>query len=103
MGGMDDASQQRKVFVSRRAEEDGVRPGYVYREAPDAPWDSGWRAVVGDESQAEADDPGSIVLQPVGDVVERWPELRAVLETPGPAGAWRWDPDAHAYVPLPES
>lgn len=94
---------ERKVFVSRRAEEGGVRPGFVYREAPDAPWDSGWRAVVGDESRAEADDPDSIVLKLVRDVVDRWPELRPVLESATRDGAWRWDPDAQGYVPIPST
>jgi hypothetical protein len=100
---MDASAQQRKVFVSRRAEEDGIRPGFVYREAPDAPWDSGWRAVVGDESRAEADDPDSIVVELVRDVVARWPELRAVFESRKPGGAWRWDPAAQVYVHLPNA
>lgn len=96
-----DAPPELKVFVSRRVAEDGVRPGYVYREAPDAAWDSGWRAVVGDESRLEADDPASIVLQPVADVVARWPELRPVLASQKVRTAWRWDAEAQKYLRIP--
>lgn len=103
MGRMDDVPRQRKVFVSRRAQEDGVRPAYVYHEAPDAPWDSGWRAVVGDESPADADDPASIVLASVAEMIERWPELRPVLASPEADGTWGWDPGAREYVPVPDA
>jgi hypothetical protein len=90
------------IFVSRRSHEQEVRPGFVYRENPDNARDSGWRALVGDETAAEVDDPANALLQEVGDLLARWPELRPVLETDPAHGSWAWDADAARYLPLPE-
>jgi hypothetical protein len=89
---------EQKVFVSRRCHDDDVRPGFVYRENPDNDSDSGWRALVGDETDAEVDDPSNILLQAVGFLLDRWPELRPVLETDPANGEWRWDERAGRYV-----
>lgn len=93
---------KKRAFVSRRSHEQHVRPAFVYREDPDDARDSGWRAVIGDESHEEVDDPRSVVLQRVGSLIHRWPELRGVFETDPANGAWRWDAEAGRYVPLPE-
>lgn len=93
------ADSGRTVLVSRRVHDDGVRPGFVYREEPDTETDSGWRAMVGDETPAEVDDPLSIRPRPLGELVQRWTELRRLVEADEP-GEWRWDADARAYVPL---
>ena len=93
----------KRMFVSRRLHEQGTRPGFVYREPPDNDDDSGWRALVGDESQGEVDDPGSILLQPVRFMLDRWPELRPVLETDPRLGAWVWDAGAEQFVPHEDS
>jgi hypothetical protein len=90
----------KKVFVSRRSHEQDVRPGYVYREDPDNEQDSGWRALVGDESHDEVDDPGNVLLQELGFLLDRWPELRPVLESDPRNGSWAWDPRAERYVPV---
>lgn len=91
---------EQTVLVSRRVIDAGVRPGFLYREEPDTDEDSGWRAMVGDETRAEVDDPLSIRPQQVREFVSRWPEAKTLLESdPGP-GEWRWDGDARAYVPL---
>jgi hypothetical protein len=89
----------KRMFVSRRLHEQDTRPGFVYREPPDDDDDSGWRALVGDESQDEVDDPGSILVHPVGFMLDRWPELRAVLETDPKLGAWAWDAATEQFVP----
>jgi hypothetical protein len=89
----------KRMFVSRRLHEQDTRPGFVYREPPDDDHDSGWRALVGDESQAEVDDPGSILLQSVGFMLDRWPELRPVLESDPQLGAWVWDAATEQFVP----
>lgn len=34
---------------------DGIKVGYMYREAPQGEWDSGWRFLAGDETQAYLD------------------------------------------------
>jgi hypothetical protein len=45
------------VIVSNRVMRDGLPVGYLYREQPDSPEDSGWRVFSGDESADYADDP----------------------------------------------
>jgi len=91
---------ERRIFVSRRSHEQDVRPGIVYREDPDSELDSGWRALVGDESAEEVDDPGSVLLQAVGYLLDRWPELRPVFTTDPTNGSWVWDSNLERYVPL---
>lgn len=94
---------EKKIFVSRRSHEQDIRPGYVYREAPDNDRDSGWRALVGDESHEEVDDPDNVLLQAVGFLLDRWPELRPVLETDPRNGSWAWDPETERYVPVADA
>lgn len=91
---------EKKMFVSRRSHDQDVRPGYVYREDPDNDRDSGWRALVGDESNAEVDDPGNVLLQDVGFLLDRWPELRPVFETDPALGEWAWDAQSKRYTPV---
>jgi hypothetical protein len=91
---------EKQIFVSRRSHEQDLRPGYVYREAPDTDSDSGWRALVGDESHEEVDDPDNVLLQAVGFLLDRWPELRPVLETDPRNGSWAWDAETERYVPV---
>jgi hypothetical protein len=88
---------ERKALVSRRSHTGDVRPGYLYREAPDNDQDSGWRLFVGDETEAETADPDNILVQALGFLVDRWPELRPVLDADG---EWGWDPAAGAYARL---
>ncbi len=88
------------IFISRRSHERGIRPGFVYREAPDNDRDSGWRALVGDESPTEVDDPHNALLQQVGLLLDRWPELGPVLETDPRHGSWVWDPESERYLPV---
>lgn len=92
---------EKKMFVSRRSHEQDVRPGYVYREDPDNERDSGWRALVGDESGEEVDDPANVLLQDLGYMLDRWPELRPVFKTDPRNGEWIWDPEKATYVPAP--
>ncbi len=89
-----------RVIVSRRAHEQGLRPRFVYREPPMGPSDSGWSALVGDESPAELDDPDAMLAADAADLVDRWPELRDVFESEAPESQWRWDAESDRYVPL---
>ncbi len=89
------------VIVSRRSQEQDIRPRYLYREAPMSPSDSGWSALIGDESHEELDNPDALLSQPVGFLLDRWPELRLVFETGAPESEWTWDDDAQQYVPRP--
>jgi hypothetical protein len=91
----------KKMLVSRRSHEDDVRPGRVYREEPDNDRDSGWRALVGDETADEIDDPANILVQLAGFLLARWPELEPVLETDPDNGDWSWDEPSQRYVREP--
>ncbi|HEX4470898.1 MAG TPA: DUF2185 domain-containing protein [Nocardioides sp.] len=86
--------------MSRRSHEQRLRPRFLYREQPMGVTDSGWSALVGDESPDELDDPDAMLSQPVGELVERWPELRGVLETGRPESQWVWDDERQTYVSL---
>lgn len=88
-----------RVIVSRRAYDQNIRPRFVYRQPPMSTSDSGWSALVGDETPTELDDPGALVSIEVREVLQRWPELLAVLETSAPESQWTWDDDGRRYVP----
>lgn len=88
----------KKILVSRRSQEQDLRPRWVYRETPDIDSDSGWRAMVGDESDAELEDPAGVLLQAVGFVLDRWPELRPVFQTDPNNGGWAWDERSGRYL-----
>ena len=93
---------EKKVLVSRRSHEHDLRPEWVYRESPDDDTDSGWRALVGDESDDEVNDPDNILRQLVGFLLERWPELRPLFRTDPEDGSWSWDEDSGHYLSAPE-
>mgnify|MGYP002784937675 CR=1 FL=1 len=46
----------------------GQRVGFMYRESPDGPNDSGWRFFSGDESQEYADEPGNFAIYDVNTI-----------------------------------
>lgn len=88
------------VIVSRRSHEQAIRPRFIYRDAPMSPSDSGWSALIGDESPEELDDPEALLSQTAGFLLDRWPELRPVFKTDAPESEWTWDDDGQQYVPL---
>jgi hypothetical protein len=79
--------------------EQGERPRFVYRQPPMGTADSGWSVLVGDESPDELDDPDAMLAMPVDALLERWPELGPVFETPDPESQWTWDDRRRDYVP----
>jgi hypothetical protein len=89
----------KKALVSRRSHEQDLRPRWVYREEPDNDQDSGWRALVGDETDDELNDASCILLQELGFVLDRWPELRPVLKTDPGNGGWEWNEQTRQYLP----
>lgn len=89
-----------RVIVSRRSHDGGIRPRFVYRQTPMSPSDSGWSALVGDESATELDDPGALVSEELAALLARWPELRRVFESAARESQWTWDDDGQRYVPL---
>ncbi|HEY3548008.1 MAG TPA: DUF2185 domain-containing protein [Propionicimonas sp.] len=75
----------------------GEFPRYLYREEPDGPGDSGWRIFVGDEVQADADDPSNFCISAVSTLVAVHPELAQLL-VPGVLGGWEWNDALARYV-----
>lgn len=89
---------EREVLVSRRSHVDEQRPAWVYREDPETEKDSGWRALVGDESDEEVDDPANVLSQMVGYLLDRWSDLRPVFKTDPENGSWTWDAMSEKYL-----
>lgn len=81
---------EKMMFVSRRSHDEDQRPAYIYREDPDNDHDSGWRTMVGDETDDEINDPSNVLLQNLGYLIDRWPELRPVFKTDPRNGSWIW-------------
>jgi hypothetical protein len=78
----------------------GETPGYVYWEQPDEAWDSGWRLFVGDETQADADEPTNFQINALETLLAEHPAL-ASLFVEGERGRWDWDPQLQSYRPAP--
>ena len=74
----------RLVIASRRLFESDAFAGYVYREEPDHPNDSGWRVMVGDETEEDVDDADAFGMYSESDLTEITPHFSAVIETPWP-------------------
>lgn len=87
-----------KAIVSRRSHEQDLRPHYVCRETPHNPSDSGWQILVGNESEAELNDAKQVLIQPLGFVLERWPELEVPFADRNERSEWTWEPDSGSYV-----
>lgn len=92
---------EKKMFVSRRSHDQDVRPSYLYREDPDNDRDSGWRAMVGDESDEEINDSANVLLKELGYVLDRWPELRPVFDTDPRNAEWVWHEASSSYIQVP--
>jgi hypothetical protein len=67
------------VIASNQLMYGQERPGYLYREAPDSAADSGWRLFSGTESQGYADDPSNFSMYNAITIVEKFPEVAALL------------------------
>lgn len=94
-----DAAPSLKVIMSRRSHVDDVRPGFVDREPPRHPTDSGWACMVGDETEEELDDSGAFLLQELDFVLARWPELEPVFAVDEERSSWEWDESSGSYLP----
>lgn len=87
-----------KAIVSRRSHVQDLRPRYACRQEPLSAQDSGWQVLVGDETDTELDDASQALLQPLGFLADRWPELRAVFDAGEVGSEWVWDEATGAYV-----
>ncbi len=92
-----------KVAVSRRSHEQDLRPRYMYRDEPISERDSGWQALVGDETDDELEDRHNILFQALGFVLDRWPELEPVFADRSRHAEWVWNAEAGRYSRVPET
>lgn len=68
---LDDVTVFSKIcFATNMVMQDGHPVGYMYREEPDAPNDSGWQFFSGRESQDYVDDPSNTKIYPVALVAQ---------------------------------
>ena len=72
------------ALATDRITVDGMPVGYMYREKPDRPEDSGWRFFAGDEDQAYVDDPVNTTVYAVNTIANYDPDIIDYLETPPP-------------------
>jgi len=89
-----------KAFVSKRSHVQDLRPRYACRDEPLKPHDSGWQVLVGDETDEELSDSSNVLLQALGFVAARWPELRPMFDAGEVGSEWVWDDSTKAYVRL---
>jgi hypothetical protein len=78
----------KRCFVTHRVLEDGQKPRYVYREAPDREDDSGWRYLAGDESDEYMDNAQNTFYIAVGKVLNLDRTLIEIFNEP--EGRWSW-------------
>jgi len=68
---LDDVTVFSKVcYATNMVMQDGHPVGYMYREEPDTPNDSGWRFFSGKESQDYVDDPSNTKIYPVAFIAQ---------------------------------
>jgi hypothetical protein len=78
----------------------GEFPRYVRWDEPTEPADSGWVLLVGDETQADADDPGNFQINAMETVCAVHPPLRQLLRCEV-SGEWEWSDTTQRYEQLP--
>lgn len=72
----------RLALASTRVARDGAPVGWMYRQAPDNPRDSGWRVFAGDEAESECNNPENIVIMPLRDLLGGDPDLEPLFRAP---------------------
>jgi len=78
----------------------GKRVGYMYRQAPTKPWDSGWVFMAGTESQQFMDDPSNHGIYDVNTIANYDPEIIPLLDSPPPC-AFERAGGTGKFVPAP--
>jgi hypothetical protein len=67
-------------FASDKITVDGLPIGYMYRESPNFPEDSGWRFFSGTEDQEYADDPENLMIYDVNTIANYDPNIIPYLD-----------------------
>jgi hypothetical protein len=83
-------------FITDRVTVDGKKIGYMYREEPDRPDDSGWRFFSGDEAEDYLDDISHTGVYAVNTATNYDRDIILYLETPPPC-AFEKVSRGHAY------
>ncbi|MBO9712946.1 DUF2185 domain-containing protein [Sphingomonas sp.] len=79
------------AIASDRITVDGHKVGYMYREAPHDPVDSGWRFLAGDEDDAYMDNAANHGVYTVNTIANYDPEIIPFLEAPAGSAFIRVD------------
>jgi len=87
----------RGAFATDQIMVDGKKIGYMYREKPDRPDDSGWRFFSGNEDQAYVDDLSHTAIYTVNTISNYDPDIIPYLNTPPPC-AFEKIVGTHKYV-----
>lgn len=69
-------------FATDKITVDGMRVGYLVREAPASPTDSGWRFFSGTETQDYVDDPSNLSIYDVNTIANYDPTIVPFLHAP---------------------
>jgi hypothetical protein len=69
-------------FATDRITVDGHPVGYMYRDKPDYPNDSGWRFLAGDEPPEYTNDPDNLALYDVNIIANYDPDTLPFLDAP---------------------
>jgi hypothetical protein len=67
-------------FATDMITVEGCKVGYMYREKPDFPEDSGWRFFSGKESEEYLDDPGHMAIYDVNTIANYDAAIVPLLE-----------------------
>lgn len=80
----------------------GRSVGYMVREDPVRPEDSGWCFMAGDESQDYMDAPGNHGIYDVNTIANYCPEIIPLLDTPAPCAFARDEHGKLVEIPYEE-
>jgi hypothetical protein len=69
-------------FATDKIIVEGMKVGYMYREVPDEPMDSGWRFFSGTETQEYVDDPYNTMMYNVNTIANYDKAIIPFLELP---------------------
>ncbi len=69
-------------IASDRITVDGKGVGFMYREPPDDPIDSGWRFLSGEETQGYVDQPANLALYDLNTIANYDPGIISLLDAP---------------------
>jgi hypothetical protein len=86
-------------YATDRITVDGARVGYLYREAPGGPHDSGWRFFAGSESDEYVNNPNNVALYDVNTIANYDPEIIPLLASP-PGSAFAREGPGNSFVPV---